>query len=84
MSYRVPSPTGRSTRLLAVILIGLVLPAHGLAKRQATAKKILADAGLEGHEVTIYFPLQPRPYLPRPQDIADTVRQQLKAVGLVE
>jgi peptide/nickel transport system substrate-binding protein len=53
-----------------------------VATRQATARKILSDAGLQGHEVTIYYPLQPRPYLPRPQDIADTVRQQLKAVGL--
>ncbi len=52
------------------------------SKRQAAAKKMIQDAGLEGHQVTIYYPLQARPYLPRPQDIADTVRQQLREAGL--
>ncbi len=53
-----------------------------VAGRQAAGKKLISEAGLEGHQVTVYFPHQPRPYLPRPQDIADTVRQQLRAVGL--
>lgn len=53
-----------------------------LAKRQETARRLVQEAGAAGRTVTIYFPHQPRPYLPRPQDIADTVRQQLKAIGL--
>ncbi len=53
-----------------------------LAERQATAARLIEEAGAKGREVRIYFPHQPRPYLPRPQDIADTVRQQLKAIGL--
>ena len=52
------------------------------AARIAAAKQLVADAGATGREVTVYFPVQPRPYLPRPQDIADAVRQQLKAIGL--
>ena len=53
-----------------------------LAKRQAAAAQLVEEAGAKGRTVTIYFPHQPRPYLPRPQDIADTVRQQLRAIGL--
>ncbi len=53
-----------------------------LTARQATARKLVEEAGATGRTVTVYFPHQPRPYLPRPQDIADTVRQQLRAIGL--
>lgn len=52
-----------------------------LAKRQAAAKALLEKANAVGRKITVYFPQQARPYLPRPQDIADTIRQQLKAVG---
>jgi peptide/nickel transport system substrate-binding protein len=53
-----------------------------VAKRHATAAKLVEEAGAKGRTITVYFPHQPRPYLPRPQDIADSVRQQLKAIGL--
>ncbi len=52
------------------------------AKRLATATKLIDEAGAKGREITIYYPQMPRPYLPRPQNIADTVRQSLKAIGL--
>lgn len=55
---------------------------ESLEKRQAKARELIEKVGAKGRKVTIYYPLQPRPYLPRPQDIADTVRQQLNAVGL--
>jgi len=53
-----------------------------LAERQKTAAWLIEQAGAKDRQITVYFPHQPRPYLPRPQDIADTVRQQLKAIGL--
>jgi peptide/nickel transport system substrate-binding protein len=53
-----------------------------LEKRRAAAKALLEKVGAVGREVTIYFPNQPRPYLPRPQKIADTVRHSLNAIGL--
>ncbi len=53
-----------------------------LAARQAKARELLEGAGAVGREVTIHFPQRARPYLPRPQDVADTLRQQLNAVGL--
>lgn len=53
-----------------------------LAARQAAARALLEEAGALGRELTIHFPQRPRPYLPRPQDVADTLRQQLNAVGL--
>ncbi len=52
------------------------------ATRIAAAAALVEKAGAKGRKVVLYYPLQPRPYLPRPQDIADTVRQQLKAIGL--
>jgi peptide/nickel transport system substrate-binding protein len=52
------------------------------AQRVARARELVREAGAEGRAMTVFFPLQPRPYLPRPQDIADTVRQQLKEIGL--
>lgn len=53
-----------------------------LETRQATARALLEKVGAVGREVTIYFPNQPRPYLPRPKKIADTVRHGLNAIGL--
>jgi peptide/nickel transport system substrate-binding protein len=53
-----------------------------LETRRATAKALLEKVGAVGREVTVYFPNQPRPYLPRPQKIADTVRHSLNAIGL--
>ena len=65
--------------MLAVFLFGLAVGIVGAGIAGLVTARVLTDLG---HQVTVYFPLQPRPYLPRPQDIADTVRQQLKAVGL--
>jgi len=52
------------------------------AKRIAKAKELVKEAGAEGRELTIYHPNQARPYLPAPAAIADTIRNQLKEIGL--
>lgn len=52
------------------------------AKRLAKAKELVKEAGAEGRELTIYHPNQARPYLPAPAAIADTIRNQLKEIGL--
>jgi peptide/nickel transport system substrate-binding protein len=53
-----------------------------LTRRQELARAELERVGAVGRKVTVYFPQDPRPYLPRPQDVADTIRQQLTAIGL--
>ncbi|MBL4844383.1 MAG: hypothetical protein JKY65_02550 [Planctomycetes bacterium] len=52
------------------------------AKRIAKAKELVKEAGAEGRKLTIYHPNQARPYLPAPSAIADTIRNQLKEIGL--
>lgn len=52
------------------------------AKRVEIAKALVKEAGAEGRTLTIYHPDQPRPYLPAPAAIADTIRNQLKEIGL--
>ncbi|CAG0941162.1 partial Heme-binding protein A, partial [Anaerolineae bacterium] len=46
------------------------------------AKKLIADAGAVGAEVSLVFPKLPRPYLPKPNATADILRGQLEAIGL--
>ena len=53
-----------------------------LAERQQLAKQLLAEAGASERELKIYYPKDPRPYLPTPQKIADKLRQQFDAIGL--
>lgn len=53
-----------------------------LAVRRKRARALLEAAQAIGREVTIYYPNQPRPYLPEPTEIADAVRHSLKEVGL--
>ena len=52
------------------------------AKRVEAAKALVKEAGAVGRTLTIYHPDQPRPYLPAPAAIADTIRNQLKEIGL--
>ncbi|HBP17575.1 MAG TPA: hypothetical protein DEA08_07270 [Planctomycetes bacterium] len=52
------------------------------AKRLEAAQALVKEAGAEGRALTIYYPQQPRPYLPKPAEIADTLRQQLLELGL--
>jgi len=53
-----------------------------LEERQAAARELLKQSDAVGRQLKIYFPKDPRPYLPTPQKIADKLRQQLDAVGL--
>ncbi len=49
-------------------------------QRLAQAQKLLEETNPE--KLTLYYPKVARPYLPRPQDIADTLRNQFQAIGL--
>jgi len=53
-----------------------------LAARRERARKLVERAGAAGRSLTIYFPRDERPYLPKPQSTADAVRQQLEEIGL--
>lgn len=54
-----------------------------LETRRKRAKELIASAKLPSDlELTIYYPTLSRPYLQDPSAIADTLKQQLKAVGL--
>ena len=49
----------------------------------AKAKALLAQAGFpKGFATTLYYPTTPRPYMPEPQRLAETLQADLKAVGI--
>lgn len=49
----------------------------------AKAKQLLAKAGLaNGFAVDLLYPTAPRPYMPEPQRIAETIQADLKSVGI--
>ncbi|MDP9111755.1 MAG: ABC transporter substrate-binding protein [Candidatus Eremiobacteraeota bacterium] len=49
----------------------------------AKAKQLLAKAGMaSGFSVDLLYPTTPRPYMPEPQRIAETIQAELKAVGI--
>ncbi len=52
---------------------------HDIAK----AKALLASAGLEsGFSTDLYYPTTPRPYMPEPQRLAETIQAELKTIGV--
>ena len=53
-----------------------------LAERLERARALVREAGAQGRAMSIYYPLNPRPYLPTPDKVADKIRQQLETVGL--
>jgi len=53
-----------------------------LAERLTQAGKLIDEAGARGRAMKIYYPLNPRPYLPTPDKVADKIRQQLGKIGL--
>jgi peptide/nickel transport system substrate-binding protein len=49
----------------------------------ARAKKLLREAGLpNGFATELYYPTAPRPYMPEPQRLAETLQAQLKDAGI--
>jgi len=53
--------------------------AHDIAR----AKALLKQAGLpNGFSTDIYYPTAPRPYMPEPQRLAETLQAQLKDAGI--
>ena len=48
----------------------------------AKAKALLASAGVAHFATELYYPTTPRPYMPEPQRIAETIQSDLKAVGI--
>jgi peptide/nickel transport system substrate-binding protein len=49
----------------------------------ARAKALLKQAGLpNGFSTEIYYPTAPRPYMPEPQRLAETLQAQLKDAGI--
>ncbi len=47
------------------------------------AKKLLADAGFpHGFTTQLYLPTSPRPYMPDPQRLAETIQAELKESGI--
>jgi peptide/nickel transport system substrate-binding protein len=52
---------------------------HDIAK----AKALLAQAGLpNGFATDLYYPTAPRPYMPEPQRLAETIQAELRTVGI--
>ncbi|GAC1495005.1 MAG: ABC transporter substrate-binding protein [Vulcanimicrobiaceae bacterium] len=48
----------------------------------ARARALLARAGVRHFATQLYYPTSPRPYMPEPQRIAETIQANLKAVGV--
>jgi peptide/nickel transport system substrate-binding protein len=51
---------------------------HDVAK----AKALLAAAGLAHFATELYYPTSPRPYMPEPQRVAETIQADLATVGI--
>jgi len=55
----------------------------GWAHDPGKAKKLLAEAGFpEGFETELWAMPNPRPYMPRPQEAAQIIKENLAAVGI--
>jgi peptide/nickel transport system substrate-binding protein len=53
------------------------------ARDLARAKALLAQAGLaHGFSTELFYPTAPRPYMPEPQRLAETLQAQLKDAGI--
>ncbi|MCB9894610.1 MAG: hypothetical protein H6839_09185 [Planctomycetes bacterium] len=50
--------------------------------RLPTARDLIKAAGAEGAELTLLLPSVPRPYLGKPSQVADLLRQQIEEIGL--
>jgi peptide/nickel transport system substrate-binding protein len=48
----------------------------------AKAKALLARAGVAHFSTELYYPTSPRPYMPEPQRIAETIQADLAAAGI--
>jgi len=52
---------------------------HDIAK----AKALLAQAGVRnGFSTDLFYPTAPRPYMPEPQRLAETIQAQLRTIGI--
>jgi ABC-type transport system substrate-binding protein len=74
---------------LAHTATGLLPPAlgrlpDGVTYDLAAAKSLLAEAGVRpgGRPLRMFVISAPRPYLPRPQEVAESIKQQLGKLGL--
>jgi cationic peptide transport system substrate-binding protein len=52
------------------------------ARRLAEARGLLKQAGLENLRLKLLLPAVPRPYLGKPPQVADLIRQQLAEIGI--
>jgi peptide/nickel transport system substrate-binding protein len=56
---------------------------HPFVRNVARAKALLKEAGFpNGFSTDIYYPTAPRPYMPEPQRLAETLQAQLKDAGI--
>ena len=53
------------------------------AERLVQARQLLRDAGVENLTLKMILPAVPRPYLGKPPQIADLIRQQLAEIGII-
>jgi len=48
----------------------------------AKARALLAEAGQSHLQTELYYPTSPRPYMPEPQRVAETIQAELKLAGI--
>jgi cationic peptide transport system substrate-binding protein len=53
-----------------------------MEERIQKAKNLVEEAGATGAELRMVYPNEPRPYLGKPNEIADLLRQQIEQIGL--
>jgi peptide/nickel transport system substrate-binding protein len=64
-------------------MLGEDLRLRPFGRDVARAKALLKAAGLpNGFSTELYYPTAPRPYMPEPQRLAETLQAQLKDVGI--
>lgn len=64
-------------------MLGETSAVKAYAFNVAKAKALLAQAGFpKGFATNMYYPTTPRPYMPEPQRLAETLQAELKTVGI--
>ena len=55
---------------------------HAYPYDVAKARALLAQAGQAHIQTELYYPTSPRPYMPEPQRVAETIQAELKLAGI--